>query len=559
MGDYLTEKRARDKADTARLVELGDNILECLEADPNDYEAAKDLLNVAMLIGDKDISQADKYARIVRTITAKKLRGFQGDDRYYYLYRNSLKFSAYYDFDSYMLFLEIERDPEKRFYLPRREIIRPIVNDLQLLADDKLDILSISTPPGIGKSTVGTFYTTWEMGKKPDRCNLISAHSDKITKSMYGAALTIINDHTEYMWQELFPLLTEHRTNAMDETIDLGKPKRFKTLTCRSIDGSLTGDTRCDNLLYSDDLISGIEEALSPDRLDTLYDKYANNLSTRRKQLCKELHIATRWSTRDVIGRIESQNSDNPRVKITAYPALDENDESLWKYDYNVGFDTEYFIKQRDKMDKVSWLAQFQNEPIDREGLLFPEDELIYYNGELPEGEPDRIIAVADIAWGGGDSLSMPIGYKYGETVYIVDWVFNNHDKSVTKPIVAAKLQQHMPHEVEMEANNGGDEYADDINHLLREQGVKLNITHRKAPANTIKMSRIIRASSDIKRFIFLDRKHRNEDYKKAMNELMRFTQNGKNKHDDAADSMAMLFNKIDKKTGYVYAIKRPC
>lgn len=406
-------------------------------------------------------------------------------------------------------------------------------------------------------STLGIFFLTWQMGKYPDLPNLASAHSDKLTRSFYDGVKSIITD-SEYLWRDVFPGVNIVGTNSKDETIDLGKPKRFKTLTCRSIDGSLTGATRCERILYADDLVSGIEEALSKDRLDNLWCKYTDDLKSRKKLRCKEIHIATRWSVHDPIGRLERQYEGDPRAKFLAFPALDENDESNFDYDYGVGFDTKYFIDMRESLDDVSWKCLYQNEPIEREGLLFPEEELLYYNGVLPDGEPDRKVSVCDIAWGGGDSLSMPICYIYGEDAYVVDVVFNNGDKEVTRPIVVGKLKQHLPHQNRFEANNGGDEYADKVDEMLREDGIKLNITHRKAPSTASKLSRIIQAAPDIKKLYFLDKKHRSKEYSKFMKELTSFMQTGKNKHDDAADSLAMLTVLLEHPGGSVEIIKRP-
>ena len=66
----------------------------------------------------------------------------------------------------------------------------------------------------------------------------------------------------------------------------------------------------------------------------------------------------------------------------------------------------------RESLDDVSWRCLFMNEPIEREGLLF-QKMLNYYNGVLPEGGLVRKYAACDVAWGGGDSLSMPIAYEY--------------------------------------------------------------------------------------------------------------------------------------------------
>ena len=544
-----------------KTIEVIEKLREKISNKPSEFQAVEDLFEMIRIYENENPKAAHALNREVRSITAAQVKNNKNpvniSEKFYWLHKRSLLFDAPIDFDAYLQYVEFDREPSKRFYLPRRRIIKPIVDSLQQIEDDELDLLAISLPPGTGKTTLGIFFLSWQMGKYPDMPNLASAHSDKLTRSFYDGVLNIITD-PEYLWKDVFPGVQIVGTNSKDETIDLGKPKRFKTLTCRSIDGSLTGATRCERILYADDLVSGIEEALSKDRLDSLWDKYTNDLKSRKKLGCKEIHIATRWSVHDPIGRLERQYEGNPRAKFFALPALNENDESNFDYDYGVGFDTKYFLDMRNSLDDVSWKCLFQNEPIEREGLLFPEEELLYYNGVLPDGEPDRKVSVCDIAWGGGDSLSMPICYVYGEDAYVVDVVFNNGDKEVTRPIVVGKLKQHLPHQTRFEANNGGDEYADKVDEMLRKEGIKLNITHRKAPSTASKLSRIIQAAPDIKKLYFLDKKHRSKEYSKFMKELTSFMQTGKNKHDDAADSLAMLTVLLEHPGGSVEIIKRP-
>jgi hypothetical protein len=542
-------------------LEIIQKLQKIVKEKPYEYQAVEDLFEMLRIYEPENKKQAHLWNREVRKISAQQVKLAKSDslaENFYFLNKKSLLFDAKDDFDAYLQYVEFDREPEKRFYLPRRKQILPIVQALQDLEDDLLDLLSISMPPGTGKTTLGIFFLTWIMGKYPMQPNLASAHSSMLTKSFYDGVLSILTD-PEYLWADVFPGLTIAQTNSKEETIDLEKKKRFKTLTCRSIDGSLTGATRCEKYLYADDLVSGIEEALSKDRLDNLWNKYTNDLKSRKKLECKEIHIATRWSVHDVIGRLEKRYENNPRARFLAFPALDENDESNFDYMYGVGFDTKYFWDMRDSLDDVSWKCLFMNEPIEREGLLFPEDELNYYNGVLPEGGLVRKYAACDVAWGGGDSLSMPFAYEYEDgSVYIVDVVFNKGDKTITRPIVVGKLMYHLPHETEFEANNGGDEYCDAVDEELKKQNVRLNLSHRKAPSNQSKLSRIIQAAPDIKKFYFLDKKHRNKEYAAFMKELTSFVQTGKNKNDDAPDSLAILSRKIGSKSGKVEVFKRP-
>ncbi len=528
---------------------------------PYEYQAVEDLFEMLRIYEPENKKQAHLWNKDVRKISAQQVKLAKSDslaEKFYYLNKRSLLFDAKIDFDAYLQYVEFDREPKKRFYLPRRKQILPIVQAMQELEDDKLDLLSISQPPGTGKTTLGMFFLSWIMGKYPMSANIASGHSGALTRSFYDRVNILITD-PEYLWADVFPGVKKAYTNSKEEIIDLEKKKEFATLTCRSIDATLTGATRCDKYLYCDDLVSGIEEALSKDRLDNLWEKYTNDLKSRKKMGCKEIHIATRWSVHDVIGRLEKQYENDPRARFLAFPALDENDKSNFDYMYGVGFDTKYFWDMRDSLDDVSWKCLFMNEPIEREGLLFPEDELNYYNGVLPEGGLVRKYAACDVAWGGGDSLSMPFAYEYEDgSVYIVDVVFNKGDKTITRPIVVGKLMYHLPHETEFEANNGGDEYCDAVDEELKKQNVRLNLSHRKAPSNQSKLSRIIQAAPDIKKFYFLDKKHRNKEYAAFMKELTSFVQTGKNKNDDAPDSLAILSRKIGSKSGKVEVFKRP-
>jgi predicted phage terminase large subunit-like protein len=520
------------------------------QTDLTEYRNLADLFEMARVVDDLELN------REVLEMSARMARE-QGSVDFYNLYKRSLLFAAPHRLDEYLLYLEIKREPEKKFYVPRRKVLKPIVDELQRLEDGELDFLSVSLPPRVGKSTLCIMFLTWVMGRHPHLANLMSGHSDRLTNGFYRETLSILED-PQYSWSDVFPGIVIANTSAKDQSIDLDTRKRFPTLTCRSIEGTLTGAVEVGRCLYCDDLIEDLEEALNIERLDKKYDAYANQLKDRMKEGAYQLMVGTRWSVWDVQGRIERQYEGNPRYKFLVIPALDENGESNFKYPYNLGFSTAYYMDMKESIDDATWSAKYMGEPYEREGLLFPPDELNYYNGSLPDGEPDRIIAVCDVAWGGGDSLSMPFAYVYGDTCYIHDVIFNRGDKETTRPIVVGKMKQHLPHITRFEANNGGDEYADRVDELLKADGIRLNIGYRKAPSTSSKMSRIIQVAPEIKRFYFRSYKDCDSDYKAFMRELTGFVITGKNKHDDAPDSLAMLAVLLNYGGGEVEVFKRP-
>lgn len=405
-------------------------------------------------------------------------------------------------------------------------------------------------------STLGIFYVTWLMGREPDKANVMSGHSDKLTKGFFKECLDILSD-PDYLWHDVFPKAKVVAVSSEDESISVNHKRRFPTLTCRSVTGTLTGAVEVGNLLYVDDIIEDLEEELNPQRLQNKYDAYLNQLKDRKKDGARELHIGTRWAVGDVIGRLQQQYGDDPKARFTVIPALNENGESNFDYPYGLGFSTAYYQDMKASIDPCTWSCKYMGDPYVREGLLFERDELNYYNGVLPDGECD-IMSVVDVAWGGGDSLSAPIIYWFGDTGYVHDWVFSTGDKSVTQPLVCAAYARNNVARARFEANVGGTEYAEEIDKSLRERNYKMSIQSQRASTKSSKMDRIVRWSSDIKsRLVFRSDKARGEMYDKAMNELCRISVEAKKQHDDAPDSLAMAMDYRDNGLCSVKVIER--
>ena len=444
-------------------------------------------------------------------------------------------------FDSYMQYIELNREPSKRFWLPRRNQLLPVVDAIQDLIDDKLDILAVSLPPGTGKSTLEIFLHSMMIGAFPDNPSLASGHSGILTNSIYEGVLQIINDKTEYLWHDVYPDVKNIITNAKEQTIDINKKHRFSSLTCRAIGASLTGATRCEKLLTADDLVSGIEEAMSVERLDKLWSAYTNDLKSRKKLGCKELHLATRWSVHDVIGKLEMMYVDDERARFVVMPALNEKGESNFDYKYGVGFDVEYFEDMRNNLDDASFRALFMNEPIEREGLLYHEEELRRYF-ELPDREPDAVIGVCDTKDKGTDYAFLPVGYVYGEDYYIEDCVCDNGLPEVVDVRLTDILLRHKVKQCRFESNSAGGRVAEKIQADVKARGGITHITTKYTTSN--KETKIIVNSAWVKEHcLFKDasKYSRNSEYAKMIRFLCGYTMSGKNKNDDVPDGMAMF------------------
>lgn len=458
--------------------------------------------------------------------------------------------------DSGFRYLEKKREPKERFYMPRRKQLVKIglVDALQGMIDDRYDILCISLIPGAGKTSIEKFFNALIIGWYPKDFNLFYSHSGDITRMYYDGVLDIVTNADEYTWNEIFPDLSVTRTDAKMEQFNVGKYKPFPSVQCTSVGSKNAGKVRASKFLLVDDMIGGIEEALNPLILDKLWNKYAVDARQRKIQdtngnNCKEIHIATRWSVNDVIGRIQRMYEGNPRVKVIAVPDVDAiTGESNFDYEFS-GFTKEFFADQQLLMDDISYKCLYKQEPIEREGLLFPEDKIRRYLN-LPHGEAELITAQCDTKGKGTDYFVMPVLQKYGDDWYCVDCVCDNTaDYEMQYENAANILVNNQVQECEFESNAGGDRVALEVNKRVENKGWICNITSR--PTETNKEARIFQCSSWIlKNVIFKDSSlyTPKEPYGVMMSLLKQYSVGGKKQLDDVPDVFSNFALKIQKK-----------
>lgn len=540
---------------------LLEKILEKIKKTPS-IEVFNDLYYMCLETKKTDIPLATKYLMLLSDECERVIASGLMDNKIkelFALHKKVLLAGAEHSFHLFLLYIEWNREPQKKFYPPRRKVLKQVVDALQELEDDKLDLLAISLPPGSGKTTLAIFYLTWLAGKHSDEPMLTGSHSNSFVRGVYDECLRILDPQGEYLWHDVFPAVSVSNTNAKDCRIDLGKRKRFETLEFTSIGTGNAGLYRASKLLYCDDLVSGIEVALSKERLDKLWETYTTDLRQRKiGDHCKELHIATRWSVYDVIGRLENDYGDSDRARFIVIPALDDNDESNFDYAYGVGFNTKFYHEQRNIMEDASWRALYMNQPIEREGLLYQEDELRRYF-ELPDGEPDAIISICDTKDRGTDYCAMPIAYQYGQDFYIEKIICDNSNPEIVETRLVMALLEHKVQLSRFESNSAGGRVAQKVQEQVKAKGGHTKITTKYTTAN--KETKIIVNSPWVKEHcLFKDNSViTDKEYKKALNFLCTYTMAGKNKNDDIPDGFAQLSEFAQSLEGNkVTVFKRP-
>lgn len=458
--------------------------------------------------------------------------------------KRSLLFDAPHSFDAFCQYMEINREAERQFYFPRRPQLFQVAHNMERLERGELEILGVSLPPGTGKSELALFFLAWIGGRRPDLANLAVSHSHSIIKLMHSELRRLLSPKDEYTWDEIFP---GTRHSAMDAdllTLDLDWAKRFATYQFTSLGTSNAGRFRAQNYLYCDDLVAGIEMAMNEDQMEKLWRGYTVDAKQRKiGNRCKELHLSTRWSQRDCVGRLESLNRNNPKALFLNYPVCDSDGHSLFWYPYGLGYDDDSIKELQDSMEDVFFSALYMGEPYEKDGQLYAKDELRRYL-RLPDREPDGIIAYCDTKTTGTDYCAMPIAYVYGGDYYIDDVVMENFSPDVVENSVVSKLFDHKVQKAQFESNVAGGKMAQVVQERINNMGGITAITTKWTQAH--KETKIQMNAPWVKQHcLFRDDSiitgKQWSEYRQFLRQLMSYSMRGKNKHDDAADVMAQL------------------
>lgn len=531
---------------------------------PHNLKAHRTLSDVCRLdIADNGYALADMvlgYLREHCAIEAKECEDATTKKMWHDLYWQVMLVQAEFNFDAFMLYTEKDRQPNARFYSPRRKVLEgqhglsTKINNF--IESPTMRFLGFSMPPGTGKTTYLKFLLSYIALRFSQSANMYISYAGGMVKMMQDALRAILTDRTEYRCHDIFPELGDPMVSAEYNTISYRPDGDFPTIGLGSLGGQITGRTRANKFLVTDDLVKNKEVARSPMQLQTLWENYQAVLTTRLiGDNAKQIMLGTVWSKYDPISLMkEKYGEDKQRYEFISIPVRDEiTRKSNFNYEHPDRYSDERIFELEQDMDPIDFSCLYLQTGLEKLGIAFPQAELKYYPGVLPDGEPDNVYFFCDVAWGGGDSLSMPIAYEYDNDVFVHDWIFDANDKNRTRPRVVAAIVRNQCKMGRFEANNGGDEYADIVRKLVLAEGWSCNITHKKATGERSKATRIEQYAPNIKNMYFIDamkpptdgspitRAYRTPEYERAMHELTTYSYTGVNLHDDAPDSCAGL------------------
>ena len=422
----------------------------------------------------------------------------------------SLKYQlAKYDFWQFCLLYDRE-------FFTKRRFLKDVARSFEQIYNKEINSLCVSMPPRAGKSYITSLFCAWIIGNKPTESVMRNTCTASLyVKFSYDVRAIVKSDIFRNVFKDV--ALSEDKANLSGWNTNRAKQVSYFGA---GVGGTIIG-FGASLVAITDDLYRGLEDALSDTINDRIIQWKEATHDSRFEKGCARIDIGTRWSLNDVIGRNTEQSLYDKNIIISA---LNENNETFCEEVMS----TEEYLKKKQRTESSIWEAEYMQQPIDVKGRLFNN---LKYVDELPD--LDGCIGYVDVADQGKDFTACAILGVSGNEFYLVDYVFNRENTDVTLPLISSILNKWGVSYCRVESNSMGAMFG---RHLQKET----KTTILQVQNTSKKETRILIQSAWIMQRINFKRPNDNESEQFIQN-VLNYSKEGKNKHDDAPDCLAGL------------------
>lgn len=414
--------------------------------------------------------------------------------------------------------------------------------ELERFAKGDIKKLTINIPPQHGKSLLSTIMLpSWILGLNPNDQIAIASYNQQLA-SRFGRMITRLIESPVY--KEIFPdtTLSNGADGYLKNSDEIEIVNFNGCVRLVGVGSGLTG--RPIDKLILDDLYKDASEGWSPIVQDSVWEWYLTVAQTRLHNDSQELQVYTRWSPKDVIGRLLDETNND--WKVLKYPAIKigeptpedprKEGEALYPEKHSI----EKLEASRTR-DPHMFESLYQQDPKPKEGLLYRQFETYQ---SIPSYAVRK--AYVDTADTGRDFLCSVCYAQTENTIYVIDVVYTQDSMELTEPRVAEQFMKYQISDVVVESNNGGRGFARNVEAISRKLGnFRTRITWEAQRQN--KEARIITHSSIVNNLIRFP-----QDWERLWPifyaDLTMFSAKSKNKHDDAPDTLTAIVERFEAK-----------
>lgn len=422
----------------------------------------------------------------------------------------------------------------------------------------------VFVPPQHGKSEGSTRrLPAFIIGRNPDKRIAITSYSASKARKFNREIQRIIAEPT---YQEIFPnIKLSNGADGYGRTFDEFELVNYLgSIKTVGVGGPLTGEPV--DILIMDDIYKDWMEAQSDTIRQSKQDWYDSVADTRLHNESQQLLVFTRWHEYDLAGYL--LDKDPGQWEVILYQALKvggpteddprEHGEALFP---------EKHSKEKLEITRArnphNFEGLYQQDPKPKAGLLFPEDELNFYDPlemEATLNDPEYGYVPTDPANLGGDDFASLVTKLIGDRIYIPEMIYNTEGEDLNAAALIDLIIKHKPPACGVEAVLGWNETAQRIRANLEDKGY--NGEFRLLRPRQSKHSRILNRSAFIRKHFWFRKDYADyPQYAKFMRVLtsyLKIQEPGRtNKHDDAPDICEMAADHYEKNFPHLFAIIR--
>lgn len=428
----------------------------------------------------------------------------------------------------------------KDFYREDREFLKELCYKLQDFYYNDDEFMIVNEPPRHGKSFTATNFVEWVLGQNPLERIMSASYSHDLSKNFSKKVRGTIS--TEKIGENIV------YSDIFQETkLKFGSSEAMKWQTDKSNQinylatspsGSATG-FGC-TLMVIDDLVKNAYEANNESILEAQYEWFVNTMLSRREGKKKVLIIMTRWSSKDLAGKIlEYVKENNISYSHINFKAEQEDGTMLCPSI----FDKKASDRAKQLMGEDIYEANYNQTPIDMKGCLY--SNLQTYS-ELPTVL--EVCNYTDTADEGTDYLcSINYAICSDDKAYILDVIYTQDSMEITEPLVAGMLTKDDVNYAVIESNNGGKGFARNVERICRENNNNHTMFKRFTQTKN-KVSRILTGATGVMQNVVFPEDWKSM-YPKFYKDVTQFQRLGKNKHDDCVDVLTGIYEQLRKRT----------
>ena len=397
----------------------------------------------------------------------------------------------------------------------------------------------VNEPPRHGKSFTATNFVEWVLGRNPLERIMSASYSHDLSKNFSKKVRGTISTEKigdNIVYSDIFSetKLKFGSSEAMKWQTD--KSNQINYLAT-SPSGSATG-FGC-TLMVIDDLVKNAYEANNESILEAQYEWFVNTMLSRREGKKKVLIIMTRWSSKDLAGKIlEYVKENNISYSHINFKAEQEDGTMLCPSI----FDKKASERAKQLMGEDIYEANYNQTPIDMKGCLY--SSLQTYS-ELPTVL--EICNYTDTADEGTDYLcSINYAICSDDKAYILDVIYTQDAMEITEPLVAGMLTKDDVNYAVIESNNGGKGFARNVERICRENNNNHTMFKRFTQTKN-KVSRILTGATGVMQNVIFPVDWKSM-YPKFYKDVTQFQRLGKNKHDDCVDVLTGIYEQLRKR-----------